>query len=275
MVNNLLLKESDEELSCPDCFNKTTHHIHKNESVPHNNEINEIGGIIAEKDPFRYFENLPIETQKGKMLVAFICRSSKTGNDSEPAKFISMLDDKKGAVCEKDEDNLVDILSLLRCAILFDAVEEEKQSPEINCMNDFHWKKDVFADNRAVTKYYYAFCMGGVDLIVDKQIAKNDVEIKSKILANRVIVEIAMRLVNKFRSMPFQRMIGQYLSTVPHTSRLHKLLTGLRLSVHIQTVRDHVTAREIKIVSKGKRLDPKGFSSSVVDNCEYSSHMKT
>lgn len=58
-----------------------------------------------------------------------------------------MLDEKKGVVREKDEDNLVDILSLLRCAILFDAVEKEKQSPEINCMNDFHWKKDVFADN--------------------------------------------------------------------------------------------------------------------------------
>lgn len=86
--------------------------------------------------------------------------------------------------------------------------------------------------------------MGGVDLEANKQIVKNDIEIKSKILAKRVIVEIAMSLVNKCRSTPFQRMIGKYLSTVPHTSRLHKLLTGLGLSVHIQTVRDHVTAQE-------------------------------
>ena len=272
MVNNMLLKESDEDVSCPCCFNQTTHHVYRADEIPHDNRIKE-GNL--EGDPFQYFENLPLEKQKGKMLITFIYYPSKKNCVSEPQKYTCMLDEKKGAITEKDEDELVSILSLLRCAILCSPVEEQKKRPKINCMNDFHWKQDVFADNRPVTKYFYAICMGGIDLEGDKRTAKNDAEIKSKIFANRVVVELAMRLVNKYCSMPFQRMIGQYLSTIPHASKLHKLLTGLRLSVHIQKVRHDITTQEIQVIRKGKRLHAKGFTSSCVDNCEYSGPAKT
>jgi hypothetical protein len=266
MVNSLIMKKRFELVSCVNCGVETTHHIHKALKVKHNGEK-----LNKNKDPFRHFGSLPIEEQKGRMLVSVIARP-RTGSDVEkPLTLLAMIDDQDGAVDKNDEVELINILSLLRSFVLSGAMKKEKENEneDEETMSAFLWKRHVFADDRPATKYFYAFCMGGIDIEKDKKIAKGDREVRSRILANGMILDIVKKLVDKFKTMPFQRMLGQYCSTIPNSSKLQDLLSSVRLSVHRTTTRDHLATKAIELVQEGVSLDFKGFAALVVDNVDY------
>ena len=157
MVDNLLKKSKTRfaQLRCPCCRNVTTHHEHRSEVKAHVEH-----DIDPMKDPFRHFSyNLSKKEQKGKMLLALIgCESNSS---EEPKRSIALLDQNNGAVRETDEKALIGILSALRVAIM--SGEKDVAHDNVNkvAMNPFQWKRSVFTDTRPITKYFYAFCMGG------------------------------------------------------------------------------------------------------------------
>ena len=240
-----------------------THHEHQSEKKKHEHH-----DIDQAKDPFRHFSyNLSKKEQKGKMLLALIgCESN---SNEEPKRAIALLDQNNGAVRETDEKALIGILSALRVAIM--SGEKDVAHDNVNkvAMNPFQWKRSVFTDTRPITKYFYAFCMGGRDLEKEKILARNDTEVKSRILANGVILDMSLRMIDHFKPRPFQLMMGRFLSTIPKSQTIHVFMSSVRVSTHPTRESNKKSKDAISMITEGMTLDQNGFAHSIVDNVDY------
>ena len=266
MVKNLLTKPRFGIVSCPGCKKPTTHHVHKGKLEQHTDPE-----ISKDKDPFRHFMyNIPDQKRKGKMIVALLWQSSSEQTETKK-RFVALLDENKGAVEANDEKNLVCILSALR-VVVFAGTKDQPNSPT---MNSFQWKRSVFDDIRPITKYFFAFCMGGTDLEKEKSTARNDKEVKSKILANGVLIDVALRIVDHYGGMqPFQQVLGQFVSTLPKSTGLQKFLSSVRLSSHRTTEHKKASIETIEMIQKGQKLDERGFAAGLCDNVDYTGKAK-
>jgi len=182
-----------------------------------------------------------------------------------------MLDENNGAIEADDGKQLVNILSALRVVVF---AGTNNQEDDHGTMNSFQWKRSVFDDRRPIAKYFFAFCMGGTDLEREKLTARNDNEIKSKILANGVVIDLALRIVDHYKVQPFQGMMGQFLSTLPNSSSLQIFLSSVRLASHRTTERNKLGIETIELIQKGTKLDERGFAAGLCDNVDYTGKAK-
>ena len=201
------------------------------------------------------------------MLLALIgCESNSS---EEPKRSIALLDQNNGAVREIDEKALIGILSALRVAIM--SGEKDVTHDNVNkvAMNPFQWKRSVFTDTRPITKYFFAFCMGGRDLEKEKVLARNDTEVKSRILANGVILDMSLRMIDHFTPRPFQLMMGRLLSTMQKSHALQVFMSSVRISTHNTIESNKMSKDAISKIMKGMPLDQNGFAHTIVDNVDY------
>eukprot|EP00536_Pseudo-nitzschia_multiseries_P009511 jgi/Psemu1/23399/gm1.23399_g len=171
IVNGLLLKKRYKKPYCPGCFGPSSHHIYQNETVDHEEyeRVNEIG---KEKDPFRYFS---YNQQKGKMLIALIDWSLESANSDHPKRMVAMFHQEEGAVKKSDEQEMIEILIKLCVYLLAGTLTSKSVGENPRLMSPHQWKRSH-------------------DIKEDKENARIDSKIKSRILANGVIVDMVLRL---------------------------------------------------------------------------------
>eukprot|EP00536_Pseudo-nitzschia_multiseries_P010595 jgi/Psemu1/26432/gm1.26432_g len=188
-----------------------------------------VNEVEKEKDPFRYFSyNISNEEQTGKMLIALIDWSLESADSDRPKRMVAMFHQGGGAIEKSNEQEMIDILIKLHVS--------------------------VFQDERPIARYFYALSLlGQHDIKEDKENARIDSKIKSRVLANGVIVyTMLLRLVNCYKTFLFQVMLGRIVSTMTGSTALQNFIfLSVRLSTHRTTEHNQNSIDAIKNIQTG------------------------